>query len=83
MNVDFNNVRKIAIEAYTALCDKLNRANTDGEVRISANHIQRDMDDLRMAISTIGMVFDKTKPGEFDVVYDPEKRRMPDFNDNE
>lgn len=83
MDVAFNNVREIAIAAFTSLCNKLNKAIDDGEIRISADHIQRDMDDLRMAIGTIGLVYDKSRPGEFDVVYDPSKKRMPDFNDNE
>lgn len=79
MDVDFNNLRRQACIAYDKLCDKLNGKIKDGEIRISAEYIQKDMDDLRSLISTIANVFDKDNP-EFQVAY-PTDRRMSWFNE--
>lgn len=60
MTVDFNNLRKQACYAYDRLCTKLNEAiDEDGNIEISAEEIQDDMDELRQNVMIIACVFEE------------------------
>jgi len=61
MQVDMNNIRKQAVFAYNSLCKKLNdNRNDDGWgkfIRIDADEIQQDMDDLRSMIGALAFCY--------------------------
>ena len=68
MNVDFNNLRKQACFAYDRLARKLNNSIEDGEIRVDADYIQREMDDLRELVMAATCVYKKDDP-EFKEVW--------------
>ncbi len=68
MTVNFNNLRKQACYAYDRLVDKLNSSiDNGGQISISAEEIQEDMDDLRMMIMSIACVFEENSADFSDV----------------
>ena len=98
MEVNFNNLRKQAVFGYDNLCQKLNNARCKeggdwvenygtlnvGDIVIDPDDLQKEMDNLRMLIGSIAMVYE---PGDekFANVYDEifpenEKTRMHSFN---
>lgn len=76
MNVNFNNSRKPAIFRYDSLCKALNEARlkegggyvegfghlSKGDIVISPDDIQEQMDDLRSLIGTIAMCYEEGNP---------------------
>lgn len=68
MTVNFNNLRKQACYAYDRLTNKLNSSiDNSGQISISAEEIQEDMDDLRMMIMSIACVFEENNADFSDV----------------
>ena len=53
MNVNFNNLRKQAAYSYDRLCKTLNSNFQDGEIILTPEEIQDDMDNLRSQIMSI------------------------------
>lgn len=100
MKVNFNNLRKQAVYRYNILCQKLNAATrksnendyldgygwvSKGCIVIEADDIQKEMDDLRMMIGSIAMVYEEGSE-EFANVYEeiyPEgaEKKMESFNE--
>lgn len=103
MKVNFNNLRKQAINRYNQLCVKLDsaiRKEKDekefldgygwiqkGTIVIDADDIQSEMDDLRMLIGSIGMVYEDERKDFKDVYSEiyPEgsEKNMESFNEEE
>jgi hypothetical protein len=103
MKVNFNNLRKQAIYAYDRLAEQLNAATikkddysewvddyghiTKGTIIIEAEDIQRNMDDLRMLIGSIAMVYqegdEEVKDVYSEVFPEDSDTRMVCFNDEE
>lgn len=81
MNVDFNNLRKQACFAYDRLARKLNNSIEDGEIRIDAEDIQREMDDLRELVMAATCVYKEGDP-EFREVWN-EVQPIAWFNQDE
>jgi len=94
MNVNFNNLRKQALNSYDSLAKKLNESklkqrtfvpdeDKSGNILLDANDIQKDMDNLRMLIGSIAMVYE---PGDenfkdvFEEVYPNDEDSMVCFN---
>ena len=83
MEVNFNNLRKQACNAYDRLCNKLNAAKCSkdaigtfvddfGHLRedsivINASDIQKDMDSLRSMIGAVAMVYENDRDDFKDV----------------
>ena len=82
MKVNFNNLRRQAVNKYNALCDKLNHAKIkdkqhifiegygwlqEGDIVIGCEEIQSEMEDLRQLIGSIAMTYQDDK--EFADVY--------------
>lgn len=68
MEIDFNNVRLQACNAYDQLCKKLNdEVKNNPEL---AERIQEDMDDLRMTIASIASSYLPNDPDVADVYAD-------------
>lgn len=101
MNVNFNNLRRQCVNRYNDLCKKLNDATIKetenrefvdnygwigkGTIIIDAEDIQSDMDDLRMLIGSIAMVYEEGSK-EFANIYEemfPENtdKTMASFNE--
>lgn len=99
MNVNFNNLRRQAVHRYNTLCNRLNQAKlkTDdnvfiegygwlrtGDIVIGCNEIQEMMDDLRMLIGSIAMVYEEGNK-DFENVYDQmypqeSEKQLSEFN---
>ena len=66
MKVNFNNMRKKAIQAYNDLVKKLNGSlveDTDYiRVIVPVQDIQRTLDNLRDALVTIGCTYEENDP---------------------
>lgn len=78
MDVNFNGLRIQAMIAYDNLCTKLNDTiNSDGEIRIHAREIHKDMYLLRQHIGIIACVFEKDNE-DFKMVRD--EVIMAEFN---
>jgi hypothetical protein len=80
MKIDFNNVRRQAIAAYSRVVRKLRAHTEGGQMSIDVCEIETDMDDLRSALVGIGATFE---PGnaEFECVLTDE--RLPALNDDD
>jgi hypothetical protein len=82
MNIDFNNVRRGAISNFSALVktlnDGLNSGNGDGMIVVSADELQRSMDNLRNDLVAIGATYKENDP-EFICILD-DKTHIPEFN---
>lgn len=64
------------LDNYNSLTRKLNAHTEDGEVRIDAKDIQKQMDYIRSCIVTLAFMYDKREDG-FDILKDP---HFEDFN---
>lgn len=81
MDVNFNNLRVQTMIAYDKLCTKLNYViDGSGIIIISAEEIQKDMDELRGCVGSIACVFEKDND-DFKVVRD--EVIMAEFNPEE
>jgi hypothetical protein len=80
MNIDFNNVRRHALNDLTSLINELNEHTQDGYIEIAVEHIQEFVDDLRMSIIAIAATHEKGNAGFIDVLGD---RKIPFFNGEE
>ena len=82
MNVNFNNVRKNALDAYKGLIETLNLSLcTDVDytrVIVPVQDIQRNLDKLRDALVTIGCTYEKDDPDFKCIIGDDEE--IPSFN---
>lgn len=93
MKVNFNNLRQQACFAYDKLCGKLNDGIlkedqhtwvdgygwlSKGDVVVRADEIQEHLDDLRMLIGSIAMVYQEGDK-DFADVY-PKDKSMAEFN---
>lgn len=81
MDVDFNNLRKQACFVYDRLARKLNNSIEDGEIRVDADYIQREMDDLRQLVMAATCVYRKDDP-DFKEVWE-EVQPIAFFNQEE
>ena len=59
MTVNFNNLRKQAVFSYDRLVKKLNQKIEDGNITIPVEDIQEELDDLRMQLMSIAMVYEE------------------------
>lgn len=67
MKVNFNNVRLKAIRSYSRLCRTLNSEIHDGDLTVTPEEIQHDMDDLRDALVTIACCYQEGDEGFEDI----------------
>jgi len=58
MTVNFNNLRKQAVFSYDRLVKKLNWKIEDGNITIPVEDIQEELDDLRMQLMSIAIVYE-------------------------
>jgi len=63
MNIDFNNVRRQAIAAYSSLVRTLRAHTKDSQIVVDVCEIETAMDDLRSALVGIGATYE---PGNDD-----------------
>jgi len=59
MTVNFNNLRKQSVFSYDRLVRKLNQKIEDGNITIPVEDIQEELDDLRMQLMSISMVYEE------------------------
>lgn len=83
MNVDFNNLRILALKAHDSLVNTLNQhiLSEGYTVHVDCDQIACDLDELRQYIGSIASVYDVN--GDFKDVYSdhyPEGKSMAVFN---
>lgn len=62
MQVDFNNIRRTALAAYTGLVNTLkDKTDETGRIEVDRRVIEDDMETLRMALVTIALTYE---PGD-------------------
>lgn len=90
MDVNFNNLRKQALYSYDKLVNKLNDSISyewnSKKIEIDPDDIQEDLDDLRMLLGSIAMVYEPNDENFKDVyseVYLNKNDEMASFNYNE
>lgn len=90
MNINFNNLRKQALYSYDKLVNKLNDSISyewnSKKIEINPDDIQEDLDDLKMLLGSIAMVYEPDDENFKDVyseVYPNEDDEMVSFNCNE
>lgn len=85
MNVDFNNLRKQALYSYHRLTERLNENikedTLDGRLNIDPDEIQEEMDNLRMLLLSIALVYEEGDEAFKDV--SEEARPIAWFNEQE
>jgi ABC-type phosphate transport system ATPase subunit len=70
MTVSMDGLRWQLLSSYNRLTQKLNRETKDGEVRIDANDIQNEMDNIRSCIVALAYMYDESEDG-FDILENP------------
>lgn len=78
MTIDFNHVRRIALDAYTALVGTLERRRDGDGVQVRTWEIEEDLEDLRQALVGIGATY-VDGDDEFRVVLKDDEV-LPTFN---
>jgi hypothetical protein len=83
MKIDFNNVRKQALNAYDRLATHLNNSKGyEGYMLVDPNEIQGAMDDLRTTIGAIAMSYDPDGDEDLKCVYPEAPYTMVSFEFN-
>jgi hypothetical protein len=86
MDIDFNNVRVQAIQAYNRLVITLNKniESTIGgwkKIEVPVDDIQQELDELRSTIGAIACTYKKDDP-DFKCIFN-DKTHMECFNEEE
>lgn len=70
MNIDFNNVRRQAVAAYSGLVRTIKSRTRHGTIKIEQREIEDDMENLRQCLVVIALAHVEDDPGFADVLGD-------------